>query len=60
MTAVELKTARLRLGFRSRRALAEAVGVTKWAVDSWEWGRRPIPGWLPKFLECLEHNQNLS
>lgn len=54
MTPAELKTARLRLGFRSRKALAEAFGVTKWAVDSWESGRRPIPAWVSNFLDCLE------
>lgn len=56
MTPADLKTARLRQGFRSRRALAEALGVTKWAVDSWESGRRPIPPWVPKFLACLMTN----
>ena len=50
----DLKTVRLRLGFRSRRALAEEIGVPKQTVDSWESGRRPIPNWLPKFLDCLE------
>ena len=53
MAPGELKSARLRLGFRSRRALAEALGVTKWAVDSWEMGRRPVPSWVPRFLDCL-------
>ncbi len=54
MIPSELKGFRLRLGFRSRQALAAALGVTKWAVDSWEVGRRPIPPWVPKFLMCLE------
>lgn len=53
MTPDDLKTARLRLGFRSRRALAEEIGVPKQTVDSWESGRRPIPAWVPKFLDCL-------
>ena len=47
------KATRLRLGFRSRRALAEALGVSTRAVDSWEQGWRPIPNWLPKFLDYL-------
>jgi DNA-binding transcriptional regulator YiaG len=53
MTPAKLKEIRLRLGFRSRRALAETLGVTKWAVDSWESGRRPVPTWVPNFLDCL-------
>ena len=54
MTPTELKTARLRLGFRSRRALAEEIGVPKQTMDSWESGRRPIPNLLIKLLDCLE------
>lgn len=54
MTPNELKTTRLRLGFRSRRALAEALGVSIRAVDSWEQGWRPVPSWVPNFLRCLE------
>ena len=57
MQANELQIARVHLGFRSRRALAAALGVTKWAVDSWETGRRPIPPWVPKFLNCLALSQ---
>lgn len=56
MTPADLKAARLRLGFRSRRALAEAMGVTKWTVDSWEMGRRPIPEIAVRFLNCLSQN----
>ncbi len=57
MTAEELKAKRLALGFRSRNALAKALGVSKYAVEHWEYGRRAIPGWLPRFLQCLEHGQ---
>ena len=32
MTPAELKAVRLRLGFRSRRTLAETLGVSKWTV----------------------------
>lgn len=53
MTPADLKAARRRLGFRSRRTLAEALGVSTRAIDSWEQGWRPIPNWLPNFLECL-------
>jgi len=50
MTAKELKTKRLALGFRSRNALARALGVSKYAVEHWEYERRAIPGWVPRFL----------
>lgn len=54
MTAEELKAKRLALGFRSRNALAKALGVTKYAIEHWEYGRRTIPPWVPRFLHCLE------
>jgi DNA-binding transcriptional regulator YiaG len=54
MTSEELKVRRLALGFRSRNALAKALGVSKYAVEHWEYGRRAIPGWVPRFLQCLE------
>ena len=50
MTAEELKAKRLALGFRSRNALAKALGVSKYAVEHWEYERRAIPGWVPRFL----------
>ena len=56
MTPADLKAARLRLGFRSRRSLAEALGVSTRAIDSWEVGWRPIPAWVPNFLACLTAN----
>ena len=57
MTAEELKAKRQVLGFRSRNALAKALGVSKYAVEHWEYDRRAIPGWVPRFLQCLEHTQ---
>ena len=50
VTAEELKAKRLALGFRSRNALAKALGVSKYAVEHWEYRRRAIPGWVPQFL----------
>jgi DNA-binding transcriptional regulator YiaG len=50
MTAEELKAKRLAQGFRSRNALAKALGVSKYAVEHWEYGRRAIPGWVLQFL----------
>jgi DNA-binding transcriptional regulator YiaG len=55
MTAEELKAKRLALGFPSRNALAKALGVSKYAVEHWEYGRRAVPSWVPRFLQCLEH-----
>ena len=40
--------------FRSQAAAAEALGITPQAVSLWETGRRPVPLWVIKFLECLE------
>ena len=57
MTAEEVKAKRLALGFRSRNSLAQALGVSKYAVEHWEYGRRAVPGWAPRFLQCLEHLQ---
>jgi DNA-binding transcriptional regulator YiaG len=57
MTAEELKAKRLALGFRSRNALATTLGVSKYAVEHWEYARRAVPGWVPRFLHCLEHRQ---
>ena len=57
MTAEELKAKRLALGFRSRNALAKALGVSKYAVEHWKYGRRAVPGWVPRFLQCLENWQ---
>ena len=51
MTAEELKAKRLALGFRSRNALAKVLGVSKYAVEHWEYGRRTVPGWVPHFLQ---------
>lgn len=51
MTAEELKTRRLALGYHSRNALAKALGVSKYAVEHWEYGRRTVPGWVPLFLQ---------
>ena len=54
MTPAALKATRLHLGFKSRRALAEVLGIPKQTVDSWETERRPIPPWIPNFLDCLK------
>ena len=53
MTPAQLKSTRLALGYKSRRHLAEALHMSTRAVDSWEQGVRPVPGWLPVVLKAL-------
>ena len=43
MTAEELKNERLALGFRSRNALAKALGVSKYAVNTGNTAAGPFP-----------------
>ena len=43
MTPTEFKALRLKAGYEIRGQLAEAMGVTRWAIEHWEYGRRPIP-----------------
>ena len=50
MTGQELKAKRLSLGFRSRNALAKVLGVTKYAVEHWEYERRKVPDWVYHFF----------
>lgn len=38
----------------SRATLARYLGVSRQTVEHWEYGRRPIPGWVPAFLVLLE------
>jgi hypothetical protein len=44
---------RLKLGYETRGGLAEAMGITRYAIEHYEYGRRPIPKWAQKLLECL-------
>jgi len=50
MTAEELKSKQLAMAYRSRNALAKVLGVSKYAAEHWEYGRRAVPGWVPRFL----------
>lgn len=52
MTPAALRTARRGLGL-TQEALAATLGVSVRAVQSWEQGQRPVPGWVPRFLECI-------
>jgi len=53
MTPDEFRALRLKLGYRYRSDLAAALGVSKRAIEHWEYGRRKIPGSVIKLLECL-------
>jgi DNA-binding XRE family transcriptional regulator len=53
MTATEIKTARLRLNL-SQPALAERLGCTTRAVQSWEQGTRNMPETCQRLLATLE------
>ncbi len=54
MTALQFKKARLKLGLKTQAQVAEAFGVYQSAVSYWEAGRRPVPLWAIKFLECMK------
>ncbi|MDD3580089.1 MAG: helix-turn-helix domain-containing protein [Desulfobacca sp.] len=60
MDPAELKARRRQLGFRSRRLLAEALGVSEPAVSAWETGRRKIPDWLERYLRLLEERREIK
>lgn len=53
MTREEFRALRLKLGCETRRELAEQMGVTKGAIEHWEYGRRPLPAWAQKLIRCL-------
>jgi DNA-binding transcriptional regulator YiaG len=42
------------MGYEHRSDLAAALGVSKHAIEHWEYGRRKIPATVIKLLECLE------
>jgi len=53
MTPAEFKELRLKLGYETRRELAEQMGVTRSCIEHWEYGRRPIPKYAEKLIKCL-------
>jgi DNA-binding transcriptional regulator YiaG len=57
MKPEEFKAMRLKLGYETRGGLAEAMGITRYAIEHYECGRRPIPKWAQKLLECLRLSQ---
>jgi DNA-binding transcriptional regulator YiaG len=54
MTPQELVEIRKRLGYKSRSAFAEAVGVTRQTVDNWEKGTVPISKPVINLLRCWD------
>lgn len=58
MKPEEFKAIRLKLGYETRGELAEAMGITRYAIEHYEYGRRPIPKWAQKLLECLQKRQD--
>lgn len=53
MTGSELRAAREDLGYERRQDLADLIGVTRMALEHWEYGRRPIPQYVLRHLEVL-------
>ncbi len=45
-----LQATRLALGFLSRRALAEKVGVEEPRLEKWETGANMVPAWFVEIL----------
>jgi DNA-binding transcriptional regulator YiaG len=57
MTPQEFKRLRLRLGYASRGELAEAMGISRYAIEHWEYGRRPVPKYAETLIKCLLREQ---
>jgi DNA-binding XRE family transcriptional regulator len=55
MTALQFSRRRKNL-FRSQQKAADAMGLIQQTISGWETGRRPVPRWAVKFLECLERS----
>ena len=53
MTAKDFKEYRKKL-FHFRTHAARALGVTPNAVEHWEAGRRKVPEYAVKLLQCIE------
>ena len=56
MTAKQFRVYRTRL-FPHPFEAAKALGITYTALNHWEAGRRKVPTWAVKFLECIEANR---
>lgn len=50
MTGKQFRTMRENLGFKKREHIAERIGVSRFAVEKWENGQRPVPEYARKRL----------
>lgn len=57
MTPEQLKQRREALSL-SRARLSELLGVSPKTVETWEYGTRPIPNWLPLAFTAVEFTHN--
>jgi len=57
MTALKFTKRRKKL-FRSQAQAAEAMGITVGAISHFETGRRAVPLYVIKLLDCLESRAN--
>jgi DNA-binding transcriptional regulator YiaG len=53
MEPEEFRRWRESMGYAHRSDLAAALGVSKHAIEHWEYGRRKIPATVIKLLDCL-------
>ncbi len=53
MTAKQLAARREKL-YPTRAAAARAMGISPGRLAHYEKGRRPVPAWLVKLLDCIE------
>lgn len=59
MTSSEFKKYRKKLFLHPFEA-AKSLGITYNCLNHWEAGRRKVPPWAVKFLECIEANRATS
>lgn len=50
MQSTEFREGRVKAGFKSRRLVADDIGVAVDTVKDWELGRRPVPLYASKWL----------
>jgi hypothetical protein len=60
MKPEEFKAMRLKLGYETRGGLAEAMGITRYAIEHYEYGRRPIPNGHKNCLSACARRNRLN